>query len=660
MSGIEIAGLVLGGFPLLVSAAEHYKEGWEPLMRWKRFRTEFLRFIDAIDIEKQLFDQMLERFLISAEVSQDELQHFLTDPNYHGWHREDLAMTLKSRLGNSYGAFVGSIRTMNELMAELESMLSLKDGKFDWADEGASSWDYQLKRIRHSFSKRGTITIETLEKHNRKLRELLDSTDRLDSMKSAKRDTALANIFGCIRRHAQSLHTALKDGWNCDCQEPHKVSLRLQQRTTGEWSSLFNLLFEYPKDVKGVAHAPHEWRELVVSAKPANTQINSHVDHFLHPSAALVGREKLRQNFEPKSTPEVNITTNPILIPISPSSSTVSQSSSRGSPSSNHSTALASVSTNVIIEESHAKKWLSGIKSKVRKSVTIHMPHETMNSTPLAPEIDLCVQTGSFASLSIPQSLAVPNDIKINDLCKVIYDSRGTSNCYLGYLSDEHQNSHEFRIPEDNPVARGLCEQKFISLETILSKPDKFSPLNRYERYKIAYILASSLLQLQNAPWLTSNLQKRHILFPCDWNNHKILIDQPHLPHSFLSTKSQSIIPVQTPNFSSPTTTVKKSLSDLGIVLLELCFGQRIEEQSIRQEFLVDGKEHARTNYLTALEWADAVYEQEPALEHVIKCCMFCIFEEKANWDNLKFTQAVYASVVEPLEKIVNSWPNSS
>ena len=129
MSGIEIAGLVLGGFPLLVSAAEHYKEGWEPLMRWKRFRTEFLRFIDAIDIEKQLFDQMLERFLISAEVSQDELQHFLTDPNYHGWHREDLAMTLQSRLANSYGAFMGSIRTMNELMAELESMLSLKDGK---------------------------------------------------------------------------------------------------------------------------------------------------------------------------------------------------------------------------------------------------------------------------------------------------------------------------------------------------------------------------------------------------------------------------------------------------------------------------------------------------------------------------------------------------
>lgn len=124
-----MAGLVLGGFSLLVSAAEHYKQGWEPLVRWKRFRTDFLHFIDAIDIEKQLFDQMLERFLISADISQDERRLFLTDPNSEGWHREDLATTLKLRLGNSHGAFISSIRTMNELMAELENLLSLKDGK---------------------------------------------------------------------------------------------------------------------------------------------------------------------------------------------------------------------------------------------------------------------------------------------------------------------------------------------------------------------------------------------------------------------------------------------------------------------------------------------------------------------------------------------------
>ena len=68
MSGVEIAGFVLGGFPLLISAAEHYREGFEPLVKWKRFRTDFIGFIDSVDIEKQLFDQMLERFLSELPV----------------------------------------------------------------------------------------------------------------------------------------------------------------------------------------------------------------------------------------------------------------------------------------------------------------------------------------------------------------------------------------------------------------------------------------------------------------------------------------------------------------------------------------------------------------------------------------------------------------
>ncbi|KAF7874805.1 hypothetical protein EAF04_001979 [Stromatinia cepivora] len=163
----------------------------------------------------------------------------------------------------------------------------------DWADEGASKWDYQLKRIRYSFSEKGPKAIETLEKHNRKLQELLDSNDKLHSMKSGK-DTAWAKIFECIGNHAQSLHTAIQDGWNCDCHEPHKVALRLQQRTTGDWPSLFNLSFEYPEALKKIAHPPRERRELVISVKSISSQSNSPSNSFLHPSVADVGREKLR------------------------------------------------------------------------------------------------------------------------------------------------------------------------------------------------------------------------------------------------------------------------------------------------------------------------------------------------------------------------------
>jgi hypothetical protein len=98
-------------------------------VKWKRFRTDFINFIDAVDIEKQLFDQVLERFLISADVPQEELQCFMTIPKYNGWQREDLVELLQSRLGSSYGAFLSTINAMKKLMGDLQTLLSLKNGK---------------------------------------------------------------------------------------------------------------------------------------------------------------------------------------------------------------------------------------------------------------------------------------------------------------------------------------------------------------------------------------------------------------------------------------------------------------------------------------------------------------------------------------------------
>ena len=54
---------------------------------------------------------------------------------------------------------------------------------------------------------------------------------------------------------------------------------------------------------------------------------------------------------------------------------------------------------------------------------------------------------------------------------------------------------------------------------------------------------------------------------------------------------------------------------------------------------------------------AEFIDQEEPAFEQIIKCCVFCIFDEKADWENKKFTQAVYTSVVAPLDKLIAKWP---
>src|SRR4051812_14046971 len=109
--------------------------------------------------------------------------------------------------------------------------------------------DYQMYRLRHSFSKKGTRAVESLKSHNRTLQNLLDSTEKLSSMKAKRKDTTWANVFEAIRKHASSVHAALRSGWSCQCA-PHTASLRLEQRKTGDWDSSFNLAFGVPQDAQ--------------------------------------------------------------------------------------------------------------------------------------------------------------------------------------------------------------------------------------------------------------------------------------------------------------------------------------------------------------------------------------------------------------------------
>jgi hypothetical protein len=128
MSGIEIVGLILGSLPLLISVGEHYREGFEPLKKWKRFRKDFIGFIDRLDIERQLYQQMLRRLLLSAGVPLYQLQFFM-DETYVGWHDQILLENLREELGPILPAFLSTVGTMNGLLMELESVLSLKNGK---------------------------------------------------------------------------------------------------------------------------------------------------------------------------------------------------------------------------------------------------------------------------------------------------------------------------------------------------------------------------------------------------------------------------------------------------------------------------------------------------------------------------------------------------
>jgi hypothetical protein len=174
-----------------------------------------------------------------------------------------------------------------------------------------------MKRIRLSFSKRGPRTLAEFEAQNRKLGQLLESNEKLQTMKATRKDTTWGSIFECIRRHANSLHSALKQNWNCDCTTPHKTDLQLQRRSTGGWTSNFNVAFETQLDIiTGTAKR----REFIIRLKAdkGSEEVSKFHTHTFagKPSTETqyLDLGRLRRNFETKSTPQVNVMPCPNLV----------------------------------------------------------------------------------------------------------------------------------------------------------------------------------------------------------------------------------------------------------------------------------------------------------------------------------------------------------
>jgi hypothetical protein len=67
MSGIEVAGLVLGALPILISALEGYSKGLQPLKTFfKGHKPQLMALIRCLKHQKFLFRQNMRRLLLAA------------------------------------------------------------------------------------------------------------------------------------------------------------------------------------------------------------------------------------------------------------------------------------------------------------------------------------------------------------------------------------------------------------------------------------------------------------------------------------------------------------------------------------------------------------------------------------------------------------------
>lgn len=128
MSGFEIAGIVLGGLPIVLKAAEGYKQGLEPLVKWHRYKLGFRAFVHDVDIETQMFRALVDRLLQLTDLSVEQKERMLEGKDHDGWCHAETEKALRRRLGPSFDACKNLLEMLECDLVKLQAMLSLKDG----------------------------------------------------------------------------------------------------------------------------------------------------------------------------------------------------------------------------------------------------------------------------------------------------------------------------------------------------------------------------------------------------------------------------------------------------------------------------------------------------------------------------------------------------
>ena len=123
-TGIEITGLVLAAFPLLISGLEHYAGGVETIKRWWRYERELASLRRLLIAEMVVFQGTCEQ-LLNGLVTTSKLDDLISNSLDSEWKDVELDKKLQQRLGRSYVPYFECVREMVAIATQLQDMLEL-------------------------------------------------------------------------------------------------------------------------------------------------------------------------------------------------------------------------------------------------------------------------------------------------------------------------------------------------------------------------------------------------------------------------------------------------------------------------------------------------------------------------------------------------------
>lgn len=242
---------------------------------------------------------------------------------------------------------------------------------------------------------------------------------------------------------------------------------------------------------------------------------------------------------------------------------------------------------------------------------------------------------------------------QIESLCLAIQNaySYDSTSC-IGLLVGKENPS--LRVWPPTSQSSYLAES--VSLEKLLT----LGTLEKRDLLKLGAQLASAAMQLHGTVWLNEIWGKRDIFFPqcpaeaCTLQGKQIAIGKPILSKPFVRRIFESPTRPRSPQESDDVLLLiyNKSLASLGIILVELWFGKRLEDLPGYPQGLSSNNQTICSDFVAASQLLETIQNEAGDMYGgAVRRCIRGIDHRATSLEDESFMNEVHAKIVSELER---------
>ncbi|KLP21356.1 uncharacterized protein LW94_10531 [Fusarium fujikuroi] len=223
MSGFEVAGIVLGSIPIVVSALQCYMNGLGTLQNFRSYKRILKSLILTLKTEHVNLQNICEK-LLTGIAPQTRIEEMIRDPFGDLWREEEIFNKLRLRLWSSLQVFDDRVQDMREAIQQMMEKLNVgADGEVEWAESSS---------IKKHF-KRATFILQK-SNHEEVLTRIRDGVSALQclavlntDLESQRKSRSQGRLNKLVNGMLSGIYHALRSTMTCKCSDLHDVGLRL-------------------------------------------------------------------------------------------------------------------------------------------------------------------------------------------------------------------------------------------------------------------------------------------------------------------------------------------------------------------------------------------------------------------------------------------------